>query len=295
LTKPNFFIVGAPKCGTTAMDEYLKQHPDIFMAKKELHYFGSDLQMKNRIAESGYLQHFENISGKKIIGDSSVWYLYSKKAAQEIKRLSPDAKVLIMLRNPVHMLQSLHSQNIYDGNENISDFETAINLDEERKKGNNQPKCVDFIALPPYKEVALFYEQVKRYITVFGKEKVHIIIFEEFAKDTERSTKSVFEFLDLDTDVPIEYNIINPNKKIQFLFLNQLIKTPATWLKQVIRILIPVKKIRHRIMSSLQERNIKVKEREKINPELEKKLKPYFANDITALSSLINKDISTWL
>src|SRR5687768_11853389 len=87
--KPNFFIVGAPKCGTTAMNDYLNQHPAIFMATKELHYFGRDLKLKNKISEAEYLKHFTNAGNKKIIGEASVWYLYSKTAAHEIKSFSP--------------------------------------------------------------------------------------------------------------------------------------------------------------------------------------------------------------
>ena len=132
---PNFFIVGAPKCGTTAMNDYLDQHPDVFMAHKELHYFGNDLQVKNRISEQEYLQHFKDAVNEKIIGEASVWYLFSATAAKEIKSFSPDAKVLIMLRNPVDVIYSLHSQHLYDGNEDVLDFESALALDDERKAG----------------------------------------------------------------------------------------------------------------------------------------------------------------
>src|SRR5258706_10449866 len=110
INNPDFFIVGAPKCGTTAMNDYLGQHPDIYMAPKELHYFGADLKIKDKISESAYLQYFKNAGNKKILGEASVWYLFSGTAAKEIKNFSPDAKILIMLRNPVEVVYSLHSQ-----------------------------------------------------------------------------------------------------------------------------------------------------------------------------------------
>src|SRR5438034_3527344 len=113
---PGFFIVGAPKCGTTAMNDYLAGHPDIFMAKKEIHYFGSDLEIKQKkLSGEEYLDFFKEGEHKYIVGESSVWYLYSKNAAAEIKAFSPGAKIIIMLRNPVDMLPSLHSQHIFDG------------------------------------------------------------------------------------------------------------------------------------------------------------------------------------
>lgn len=294
MTKPNFFIVGAPKCGTTAMDEYLRQHPDIFMAKKELHFFGSDIPRKERISKPEYLSHFFNIEDKKVIGESSVWYLYSERAAKEIYEFEPQAKILIMLRNPVTLLPSLHSQHIYYCYEDIDNFETAIQLDDARRKGRMQPRSVDFISLPPYKDVALFSEQVKRFLDLFDKKKVHIIIYEEFAKDPKGTTKSVLEFLEVNTELPIQYNVINPNRNIRFLFLHRLIKLPPRRIKQVVRFLIPIKKIRHRIMSFLSKKNISVEKRKEMSSAIKKHLEEFFADDISKLSKLISKDLTIW-
>src|SRR5436190_21521408 len=108
---PNFFIVGAPKCGTTAMYEFLKQHPQIFMTRKEVDFFGSDLYMKERIRdESAYLQLFAAATDEFRVGEGSVWYLYSKRAAAEIKRFVSDARIIIQLRDPTDMIYSLHSE-----------------------------------------------------------------------------------------------------------------------------------------------------------------------------------------
>ncbi len=276
------------------MDEYLKQHPDIFMAKKELHYFGSDLPMKNRISASEYSLHFTDTANKKIIGESSVWYLFSQKAAKEIYAYAPGSKILIMLRNPVYLLPSLHSQHIHDGNEDVRDFETAIQLDEERRKGNKQPKCVDFTSLPPYKDIGLFADQVKRYLDVFGKENVHILIYEEFAKDPETSTKGVLAFLGVEMNHSIECRVINPNKKIRLLFLHRLIKVPAGWLKQIIRIIIPVKEARHRIMHYLQQKNSTEKQRKKMSQATERYLKDFFADDISKLEKILGRELPQW-
>lgn len=294
MKRPNFFIVGAPKCGTSALSNYLNRHIDIFMAARELHFFGSDLPLRYKIPELEYFNHFNEVNNEKIIGDKSVWYLYSKNAAAEIKKYEPNARIVICLRNPVAFLHSLHSQEILDGNEEVSDFETAIQLDEERRKGNKQPKCVDFTSLPPYKDVALFSEQVKRYLDVFGKENVHILIYEEFVKDPETSTKGVLAFLGVDTNHPIEYRVINPNKKIRLLFLHRLIKMPAGWLKQIVRIIIPVKKARHRIMHYLQEKNITEKQRKKMSQATERYLKDFFADDISKLEKILGRELPQW-
>ena len=91
MTLPNFFIVGAPKCGTTALHAYLSQHPDVFMSDpKEPHYFGSDLDFRyrRRPSDAQYRSYFAGAGDRRRIGEASVWYLYSECAADEIGRAS---------------------------------------------------------------------------------------------------------------------------------------------------------------------------------------------------------------
>src|SRR5438270_13689284 len=109
LEGPNLFIVGAPKCGTTALNDYLAKHPEVFMATKEQHYFGSDLEFQGKQTKA--VQYFPSFSGAgqcRRRGEASVWYLFSQKAAREIHAYNPRAQVIVMLRNPVDMMYSLH-------------------------------------------------------------------------------------------------------------------------------------------------------------------------------------------
>ena len=112
MNKPNLFIVGAPKCGTTFLYHYLKQHPEIYFPDfKEPHFFGSDLIRKNGAYDLS-LNNYKSLfnSDKKIIGEASTFYIFSKNAAKEIYDFNPDAKIIIMLRNLVDLAYSLHSQ-----------------------------------------------------------------------------------------------------------------------------------------------------------------------------------------
>jgi len=128
MRKPDFFIVGAPKCGTTALYRFLSQHPEIFLPKvKEVHFFGSDLYLPGYVPDTEkYLRLFANARDETRVGEASVWYLYSKVSAAEIKHFAPEASILIMLRNPVDMIHSLHSQLQYVGVERIKGFESAF-------------------------------------------------------------------------------------------------------------------------------------------------------------------------
>jgi len=109
---PNFFIVGAPKCGTTAWVEYLESHPDIcFSSAKEPHFFNTDFpgfRWANSLDE--YLLFFNECEGTKVIGEASVQYLYSNDSAKNIAGISPSAKILIFLRSPSSFLRSYHNQ-----------------------------------------------------------------------------------------------------------------------------------------------------------------------------------------
>jgi hypothetical protein len=295
LIKPIFFIVGAPKCGTTAMNDYLNKHPDIFMAKKELHYFGKDLKTKIKLSESEYLRHFQMAGSKKIIGEASVWYLFSQTAADEIKRFAPGAKILIMLRNPVEVIHSLHSQHLIDGNEDVPDFEKALKLDEVRKKRMNLPHSVDFFELPPYKDSILFTNQVKRYLDVFGKENVRIILYEDFITNTEEEVLKTLTFLGIEGRHPIDYKIINQNKRIKSFFLHRIIKKPPAVLKKIFRKIAPAQKLRHSIMLKFSNWNIKTGKRDEMSVTLSNQLKVFFADDVKSLAKLINRDLSAWL
>ncbi|MEO6637644.1 MAG: sulfotransferase [Ginsengibacter sp.] len=295
MKRPGFFIVGAPKCGTTAMNNYLAQHNEIYMAKKELHFFGSDLKIKEKISEEEYLDYFQGAGDEKIIGEASVWYLFSEKAAQEIKAFSPGAKILIMLRDPVEMLHSLHSQHLFNANEEVRDFEKAIELDDERRQGKHPADSLDFFELPLYRDSAMYAEQVKRYLDVFPKENVYIILYDDLKDDTCKVVNETLAFLGLKGAANIEFERINANKKIKFLGLHRMLKYPSSGLKDVVRTILPVKKLRHELMVFLFKINAGERERKKIEKKVNNELKAFFANDIKKLSALIDRDLSKWL
>ena len=130
MLKPNLFIIGAPKCGTTSIYSFLKQHPEIYMPDfKEPHYFGSDLNKKKGVyidTEEEYLSLFIESKNEIFIGEASTYYLYSNLAPMEIFKFNPDSKIIIALRNPIDLIYSLHSQYFFSGNENVLDFEALI-------------------------------------------------------------------------------------------------------------------------------------------------------------------------
>jgi len=213
MRKPDFFIVGAPKCGTTALNDYLQAHPEIFIpAKKEIHFFGADLQFQRpRVTLSEYLSYFAPVQREKRVGESSVWYLYSQQAAEEIKAFSPAARIIIMLRNPVDMMYSLHSQRVYNDNENLVNFEEALAAEADRRQGKRLYQNASDAMGSLYRAAATYTPQVQRYFAVFGREQVHIILFDEFARATPEVYRQTCEFLGVDPQFRPEFRIVNAN------------------------------------------------------------------------------------
>ncbi|MGA9342175.1 MAG: sulfotransferase, partial [Rhodanobacteraceae bacterium] len=120
-TRPNLFLVGAPKCGTTSLYEYLRQHPQIFFPfderdysrTKEPNHFCPDLEILDRYAirdRRDYLALYKGSEGMFLRGDASTNYLVSEHAPAAIKDFCPEARILVMLRPPVEMMHSYHRE-----------------------------------------------------------------------------------------------------------------------------------------------------------------------------------------
>jgi len=305
MRKPDFFIVGAPKCGTTAMQYYLSQHPDIFMPEakppyfkgKELHFFGSDLKFRRpSLSEEDYLSYFREAKDEKRVGEASVWYLYSKLAAIEIKECCPRASIIIMLRNPVDMIYSLHSQQVYNRNEDITSFREALQAEYERKKGLRIPKTVHLVEGLFYRETVKFSEQVKRYFDVFGRENVQIIIFDDFKADTAGVYKNTLRFLGVDDSFEPEFKVINPNKVVRSKALREFLHDPppmARMARKIGKRLVP-KPLRQQIMEGLQRINIKYAPRPPMDPDLRHQLQEEFKPEVEKLSELLGRDLNFW-
>ena len=164
MRKPDFFIIGAPKCGTTALHTHLASHPQIFMSPKEMLFFGRDVvrlpHQRYQVLDA-YLDFFRDCDDSQTAGGSSVWYLHSETAAAEVHAFNPDAKVIAMFRNPVEMLPLLHSHLHYLALEPLDTLEEALDAEEWRAgdeclQGRAQPHYLQ------YSRAIRFGEQLDR-------------------------------------------------------------------------------------------------------------------------------------
>ena len=306
--KPNFFIVGAPKCGTTALHEYLQHHPDAYLPYyKEPHYFGADLVgsrfLQFRDKPGKYLKLFRDVRGEARIGESSPWYLASATAAAEIHRYDPAAKIIIMLRNPIDMMYSMWSQFRYSGNEQIETFEEALAAEAERSAGERIHRAAHCITGLQYRRMTRFSEQVSRYFDRFGREGVMVIIFDDFRADTAGVYRSVLQFLELDTDVSVSFTVRNPNKEVRLAWLQKLIistgfslmllKDRMTYLATT-SALLPYS-YRTRAVEGVIAAYTRYERRSPLTSATRRRLAQELSPEVAALSALLDRDLSHWL
>jgi len=141
---PDFFLIGAPRCGTTALSSYLADNPQVcFSRTKEPHYFSLfaphvSLDELETAYLARYFSHYRE--GHKAIGEGSVSYLYSPDALRRILSLNSQARFIAILRNPVDMLPSYHLRMRFSLMEDVEDFATAWSLQKMRARGERIPK-----------------------------------------------------------------------------------------------------------------------------------------------------------
>jgi hypothetical protein len=307
--RPDFFIVGAPKCGTTALNHYLAAHPDIFMAKKETHFFGADLRFGPQLQyyrryPDEYTAEFTAWNGQARGGESSVWYLFSQKAAEEIKAFNPEARIIIMLREPVAMLYSLYCQFVADGNEHLPTFKAALAAEAERQAGRRLGRQTYFAQALVYRATARFSEQVKRYFDAFGRERVHVIIYDDFGAETARTYRQTLDFLGVapgpvDREFEVINGNVNGNHSVKSSVMRAILNDPFVrqtainlhaWLPRGIFTAIK------NAGTKLNELNFnnRPRKRRQIDPELQYSLSREFAPEVERLSHLLRRDLTHW-
>ncbi len=301
MKRPDFFLVGAPKCGTSLMDTFLGRHPDLFMPTKELHFFGADLGFNTPARTlDNYLSFFAEAPAAARAGESSTWYLYSRTAAQEIKDFCPDAQIIIMLRNPVSMLHSLHSHLLFTGNEDIEEFGEALAAEPERREGQRIPANSFPHGALRYSEVARFSEQVARYFRIFGRERVKVILADDFKKDNAAVYLDLLQFLgarteglDLDTILAQDAWTRNENKAPRSRMILRFLKLPTN--QAVLRGLAPSPVPGWRfVLRGLRRVNIRYGERPPMKDEVKRQLTASMASEVAALGELLGRDLSGW-
>jgi hypothetical protein len=288
---PNFLIAGAAKAGTTSLYEYIRQHPDIFMPSrvKEPGYFRNPVgDWVPPMSFETYLDLFKDGSGKKAIGEASTAYLTSEESPELIRATLGDVKIIIGLRNPAKRAFSLYLYNLMNGWEDADTFEKAIDKEPQRLK---EPMPHVFY----YFNSGLYFQQVKRYFDVFGRDRVIVYLFEDLVKRPLSVCKEVFDFLNVDSQFTPTIEVHNESKKPASIALQYWLYTKAEELK-LLPGWFPCRLFRtYRKLMKVNAFLGGLEKKPRLSEATRDSLITRYRSDIRQLESLLNRDLSVWL
>ena len=303
---PDFFIIGAPRCGTTSLSRYLSNHPGIcFSQPKEPHYF-SAISPKVTLADvqTQYLERFFSHcpAGGRAVGEGSVSYLYSPHAVDSILKLNPDAKFIAMLRNPVQMIPSFHYRLLFTMDEDVRDFSRAWALQEKRSRGEAIPRRCREPRMLQYAEVGKLGAQVERFFRKVCEQNRMVIVFDDFLADTAAVYRKVLAFIHVADDGRQSFPPKMVSKSYRFSWLQRWLYRPP---KPVMDVLEASKKKQEKTgekktfgVMSLRKRLVRfntVKRKPApLDDHMREILRETFAGDIERLGRLIGRDLSHW-
>jgi sulfotransferase family protein len=305
---PDFFIVGHPKSGTTALYEMLRAHPQIFMPDvKEPWFFASELHVRTPPRPQGtpttieeYLRFFEGAEPGQRVGEASPHYLWSHTAAEAIAEVKPDARIIAILREPASFLHSLHLQFVQVYYETETDFARAISLEQDRREGRHVPRYTYWPQMLLYSEHVRYVEQLRRYHAVFPADQVLVLIYDDFRRENEATVRRVRRFLGVEDASPIDVLEANPTVQARSQLLNELVHAVGVGrgpishaVKRTIKALTPAGP-RRSALYALQ-RRVVFGQPQPPDPELMEELRRRFKAEVAALSEYLDRDlVSLW-
>jgi hypothetical protein len=298
---PDFFIVGHPKCGTTALYEMLRSNPQVYMPElKETRFFARELHPRSGPSDSHpdtlseYLSLFDAARTDQRAGEASPSYLRSKAAARRIAELQPDARIIAILREPASFLHSLHLELMRDHVETEKDLATAIALEDVRRQAEQISRAPGLV----YSEYVRYVEQLRRYDAVFAPEQMLVLIYDDFRADNEATVRRVLRHLQLDDSGAIEVTEANPTVRVRSVRMNELVRSLylgrgplARAVKTPITALTP-RRMRRGGLEALQRRAVYGKPRAP-DARLMLELRRRFKGEVVALSEYLDRDLVT--
>jgi hypothetical protein len=295
---PDFFIVGAPKCGTTALASYLHAHPEIFMSRvKEPNYFCFDApELRSAFDRPDrYGRLFARAAPDQICGEASTAYLFSNAAVPAILESNPAAKIIVMVRDPFDMVVSHHNQKLYALEEDQRDFAMAWRLSPERAEGRMVgPKCRSPRYLD-YQSIGRLGEQVSRLKVLVPRDQLHTIVFDDLRANPGEVFHGTLRFLGVAPDGQSEFPVVNARKTHAWPALARLLRHPPAPLHRVklgLKRAFPGQtKV---IGGAIYRFNERPQARHALGSALRREMSAAFKDDVALLSELLNRDLSHW-
>ena len=304
MVKPNLFLVGSPKCGTTAFAEYLASHPSVFFCSpKEPNFFCRDFAPEYRYYSDlqSYLELFASARGKRYAAEGSVSYLFSRTAVAEALAFNPDARFVAFVRNPLELVVSLHRQQVNNLEEEVQDFAAAWALQPERRQGRSIPSGCREPALLQYALWARQGALIQRFFSIVPATQRFVILFDDLRTDPARVYDDLLHFLDLPHDGRSGFPSANTAFRRRFpVLLRAFVRPQPIVLQRFARVARSLNRGRplgiYRFLYELLDRyDRRPSSLSKPSQTLYDQLRLEFLDDVALLSRLLRRDLSGWL
>ena len=290
MNKVDFFIIGAQKAGTTSLYNYLAEHPDIFMPVVKENQFFVEKRFYDK-GESYYHKFYSDYKSQKLAGGAYVHMFSSKEAPERVYNYNKNAKILIMLRNPIDRAYSAYHFALKNGWESSNiNFLSTLKLQDERINGSYTEQTN-----LSYFYCGLYYQHISQWLQWFPKENLYIGFNSDFKKNAAESIKKVFQYLNVPDDIQVNTNTIhNKSGDVRFKSLHYFLRNKENKFKKNMSKLLPFQLryvMRTRVRKQFDKFNMIEKEYKPLSQEERKIVFNYFENDIKQLSQLLGKDL----
>lgn len=296
----DFAIVGQPKSGTSALAEFLGSHPQVCMSvPKEPGYFATDFVEESDAfhgrrryfefrTEKQYAAAFRHCRPGQLRGDASTVYLYSTVAAANLRTANPDLRVIVMLREPVSFMHSLHMEYVNQATEDETDFARALEKEARRSAGECIPARMPCPSWLQYRERARYSSHLERYFALFSRESVLVLTMEEFREDNEGHYRRVVDFLGVDPEHVPSFGVVHPSRSPRSRWVNRVLNTPAVK-KVVFKALGPSRYAA--VRDSVAGVVLTEQPRAELPPALERALRDELGSEVDGVSRLLERDL----
>lgn len=298
-SKPNLFVAGFAKCGTTALNQYLSTHPNVHLCfPKEPHFFIEDVWRRRPAkTEAEYLKFFGGASGDaRVFVDGSALYVYSPQALRRIREFNPDARIIVMVRNPVDMLASFHRYSCRMFVEEVKDFEHAWDLQAARAQGDNLPRDCEFPKLLQYENLGHVGKHVAALLEIWPRAQVKVVFFDEFVKAPLEHYKDILDFIGIPYDGRTEFPKVNEGGVWKSRTVGRIMLKAWPLVIKIVNRVDVIGVLRGpRFWMFLWGLNSAREERILMDPKFRRRLVDVFRDDIQRLSATTGRNLDHWM
>ncbi|WP_170433214.1 sulfotransferase [Ruegeria arenilitoris] len=301
MNKPNLFLIGAPKCGTTAIAEYLSEREDVFFSKpKEPLFWCTDLGIEPHALRAATIEEYEALfapadpSKHSVIAEGTTSYLRSEKAIRDCRAYSPEAKFIAILRNPVDVAHAFHMEQLYTGLEKQKDFATAW-ADQTRREADWDAASDDRPDSLLYRRIASFADQIETFFSLIPEEQRLVIVFDDFRDNPRAVWLEILAFLGLEDDGRTDFSPRNSAHAQRFPRLSHFLLAPPKPIAPFVTSLRKTLLARDSKLVAALKRFLNVnRPRTDLSPDLRTEMTKAFRPDIDRLEHLLGRDLTAW-